>query len=344
MAGCAQKTVKEKETIYSVTSPLQTDTSFIKDYVAQVKSIRNVEIRAQEKGYLQNIYVDEGQHVNAGQVMFRIMPKLFEADVAKAQAETKQAEIEMQNTKMLVDKNIVSKNEQAMAQAKLSAANAETTSARLHLSLTQIRAPFAGSIDRIPKKLGSLIAEGDLLTTLSDNTQMYAYFNLSEPEYLAYETNIGGRASTKVSLILANGEPFLYQGDVGVVESEFNGETGNIAFRAKFLNPDKLLKNGETGKIEMKVPLKNALLIPQKSTFTIQDKMFVFVVDKNNKVQSRNITTAGELNDLYVVATGLSAGDRFLLDGVQKVKDDDKIKYNFLAPKVAVANLKLKAE
>jgi membrane fusion protein (multidrug efflux system) len=343
--GCTpKKEEKEESGKYTVTSPAVIDTSLTKEYVSQIQSVRNIELRAQEKGYLQNIYVDEGQSVRSGQLLFRIMPKIYEAELLKAQAEAKSAEIELQNTKLLADKNVVSKNEMSMAQARLDQAKAETALARLHLSFTEIRAPFDGTIDRIPKKLGSLIDEGELLTSLSDNSQMFAYFNVSEPEYLDYETNAKDRGDRKVSLLLANNQPLPYKGDVETIESEFNKETGNIAFRARFPNPQKLLRNGETGKIQMTVPLRRALVIPQKATYEIQDKVYVFVVDQNNVVKSRNITITGEMPDLYVVGSGLSERDRILLEGVQKVKDDDKIRYEFVAPQEAISHLQLKAE
>jgi len=339
-----KKEVKEETGKFTVTNAAVIDTSFTKEYVSQIHSVRDIEIRAQEKGYLQNIYVDEGQYVKAGQVLFRIMPKMYEAEVLKAEAEAKAAQIELQNAKTLADKNVVSKSEQAMAQAKLEQAKAEVSLAKLHLSFTEIRAPFDGTIDRIPKKLGSLIEEGELLTTLSDNSQMFAYFNVSEPEYLEYQNNVKGRAENKVSLLLANNEPLKYKGNVEVIESEFDNETGNIAFRAKFPNPDKLLKNGETGKVLMTVPAKNALIIPQKATYEIQDKMYVFVVDKNNVVKSREITITGEIPDLYIVKSGILADDKILLEGVQQVKDDDKIKFDYQKPEDVLAHLKLKAE
>ncbi len=180
----SKKEEKEEQVKFTVTNPIAIDTSFTKEYVSQIRSIRNIELRTQEKGFLQNIYVDEGQFVKAGQLLFRIMPGLYQAEFLKAQAEAKGAEIELQNAKTLATKNIVSKNEQAMAQAKLDHARAEVALAKLHLSFTEIKAPFDGIIDRIPKKLGSLVEEGELLTSLSDNSKMFAYFNVSEPEYL----------------------------------------------------------------------------------------------------------------------------------------------------------------
>jgi membrane fusion protein, multidrug efflux system len=339
-----KKEEKEEAAKYTVTSPTRIDTSFTSEYVSQIKSVRNIEIRVQERGYLQNIFVDEGQFVKAGQLLFKIMPKMYEAELQKAEAETRAAEIELQNTKTLVDKNVVSKNEQAMAQAKLDQAKAEMALAKLHLSFTEIRAPFDGTIDRIPFKLGSVIDEGGLLTSLSDNTQMFAYFNVSEPEYLDYATNTKGRGNNKVGLLLANNQPLQYKGDVETIESEFNNETGNIAFRARFPNPDKLLRNGETGKVLMTIPLKNALVIPQKATYEIQDKLYVFVVDNNNVVRSRNIAIRGQMPDLYVVESGISENDKILLEGVQKVKDDDKINYEYRKPEEVISHLRLKAE
>ena len=345
LASCNNKK-EEKEEIgkYTVTNAMVIDTSFTKEYVSQIKSIRNIEIRTQEKGFLQNIYVDEGQYVNAGQVLFRIMPKMYEAELLEAQAEAKGAEIELLNAKTLVDKNVISKNEQALAQAKLDKARAEVAMAKLHLSFTEIRAPFAGTIDRIPKKLGSLLEEGELLTSLSDNVRMFAYFNVSEPEYLEYETNVKDRAANAVDLKLANGELFKYKGKVELIESEFDNETGNVAFRASFPNPNKLLKNGETGKVLMTVPVKNALVIPQKATYEIQDKKYVFVVGKNNVVKSKEITITGEIPDLYVVRSGITKNDKILLEGVQKVKDDDKIKFEYQKPEDVLSHLKLHAE
>lgn len=236
------------------------------------------------------------------------------------------------------------KNEQALAQAKLEQARAEVALAKLHLSFTEIRAPFAGTIDRIPLKLGSLIDEGELLTSLSDNSQVFAYFNVSEPEYLDYQTHIKDRANTKVSLLLANNEVFKFKGNVEVIESEFNNETGNIAFRARFPNSDKLLKHGETAEVQMIVPLNNAIVIPQKATYEIQDKKYVFVVNKNNVIESKEITITGEIPDLYVIASGITVNDKILLEGVQKVKDDDKIKYEYVSPKEVITHLRLKAE
>jgi len=340
--GCSHKqNQKEEAAKYTATSPLKTDTSFIKEYVAQIQSERNIEIRAQEKGYLQSINVDEGQHVKTGQLLFKIMPKMFEAEYLKAQAVVKEAELDMLNSKTLADKNIVSKSELSIKLAKLDEAKADLALAQLHLSLTEIKAPFDGIIDRIKLKEGSLIDEGSLLTTLSDNKNMYAYFNVTESEYLDYKARSGNGENKTVSLLLANGDLHRHPGIIETIEGEFDNETGNIAFRAKFPNPEMLLKHGETGKVQMKVAITHALLIPQKATYEIQDKIFVFVVDKNNVVKSRSITIKNRLNDIYVVDSGLAEDDKILLEGVQNVKDDDKIEYKFVDPATVISGLQL---
>jgi membrane fusion protein (multidrug efflux system) len=159
-------------------------------------------LRAFEKGYLEKIFVDEGQFVKKGEMMFKIMPLIYTAELQKAQAEAEFAEIEYQNTKQLADKNVVSQNELALAKAKLDKAKAEVSLAQTHLQFTEVKAPFSGIMDHFQVRLGSLINEGDLLTTLSDNSEMWVYFNVPEAEYLNYKTNATVENLLKVNLLL----------------------------------------------------------------------------------------------------------------------------------------------
>ena len=334
LTGCAKKQqVKEEVAEYTVTNPVVKDTTFSKEYIAQIQSIQNVEVRSQEKGYLETLHVDEGQSVKGGQLLFSIMPKLFEADYLKAKSDTKIAEIDYQNTKTLSDKNIVSKSELAMAKAKLDGANADLQTAETHLSFTKIKAPFDGTIDRIMFKKGSAIDEGTVLTKISNNKEVYAYFNMSEVEYLDYKSRAKSEINNSANLLLSNGDKFKHQGEVETIESEFDNSTGNIAFRAKFPNPELLLKNGETGKVQLVIPIKKALMIPQKATYQIQDKIYVYVVDKDNLVKSRNIVIKQQLSNIYIIQSGLSENDKILVDGIQSVKENEKIK-----PKIIPAN------
>lgn len=343
--GCESKTeAKEEATEFLVTSPLKKDTLITKEYVAQVHAISHIEVRALEKGYLQKIFVDEGQLVKKGQLMFQIMPTVYQAEVQKAQAEASFAQIEFQNTKKLASSNIVSPNELAMAKAKLNKAKAEVSLAQVHLGFTQIRAPFEGIMDHFEVRLGSMVDEGELMTTLSDNRQMWVYFNVPESEYLDYKTSLKGNNMQKVKLVMANQQLFDYPGVVETIEADFNNETGNIAFRATFPNPQGLLRHGSTGNIRMEVPMKNALLIPQKTTFEVLDKKYVYVLDKNNEIHSREITVAAELPHIYVVQKGLAEGDKILLEGLRLVKEKEKIHSKFVEPGKVMSQLELYAE
>ena len=346
LSSCGHKEeTKEEEAKFLVSNPLEKDTVVDRKYVAQIHSIRHIELRALERGYLQNIFVDEGQFVSKGQKMFRIMPNVYEAELSKSKAEAQSALIEYQNTKALAEKNVVSKNELALAKARLAKANAEVSLAQTHLGFTDIRAPFSGIMNHLEAREGSLLDEGDLLTTLSDNSKMWVYFNVPEAEYLNYVTKKAKGEMIKVNLEIANGSIFSQEGVVETIEGEFNNETGNIAFRATFNNPDKILRHGETGNVIVRNNYKKALLIPQKATFEVLDKKFVFVIDKDNTVKQREITVAEEeIPYLFIVKSGLSIGDKILLDGLRKVKNGQKIHIDYQAPNKVFSNLNLYAE
>lgn len=343
--SCSPKAEEKKEEAvrYAVTSPLLKDTTVTKDYVCQIHAIQHIEMRALESGYLQKIFVDEGQSVRQGQMMFQIMPVLYNAELQKSQAEANYVGIELQNTKRLADSNIVSKNELALARAKFDKANAEVSLAQTHLQFTRIKAPFNGIMDHFRVRQGSLINEGDLLTTLSDNSKMWVYFNVPEAEYLDFKAHHDNN-QVNVKLMMANNELFGYPGVVETIEADFNNETGNIAFRATFPNPKALLRHGETGSIRMTIPLKNALLIPQKATFEVLEKKYVYVVDKAGVIRSREIVIAAEMPHVFAVKSGLNKDDKILLEGLRQVKENEKIAYRFEQPQAVMSNLSLYAE
>ncbi|MBU2945188.1 efflux RND transporter periplasmic adaptor subunit [Zobellia uliginosa] len=340
----SEKKHKEKEAKYLVTNPILMDTVITKNYVCQIHSYRNIELRALEKGYLQTIFVDEGQHVKKDQPMFKIMDKVYKSELQRADAEAEVAKIEYKNTQLLADSDVVSPNELAMSKAKYEKAKAEVAMAQTHLGFTDIRAPFDGIIDHLLVREGSLLDEGELLTSLSDNSKMWVYFNVSEAEYLNYALNGNSEDKIGVELLMANNQKFDQEGIVETIEGEFNNETGNIAFRATFPNPKGLLRHGETGSILMKLPLKDVMIIPQKATFEVLDKKFVFVVDESNIVHRKEVTVSSELPHLFVVQEGLSKNDKVLLEGIRLVKEGSHIEPDFMAPKKQLALLDLYAE
>ena len=339
-ASCDSKKDANVDTIetHEVAAPLVKDITYSSEYVAEIQSVKYVEVRSKVKGYIEKIYVDEGQPVKEGQLLFALSFQDFEKELQKANAayknaiaDLKAAEVEVKNVKLLVEKNIVSKTELDVITAKADAlkanvdeALAHKEQAALHLSYTKIKAPYHGIINRIPKKVGSLIAEGDMLTSISDNQEVFTYFNLSEIEYLNYLASEEKKTKI-VSLKLANNALFGYKGKIEMIESEFDRSTGNIAFRARFPNPDGILKHGANGKVVVNKHLKNALLIPQKSTFEIQDQLYVFVVNQDNVLEQRTIIPKMRIPDFYVVESGLSKDDKILFEGAENVKDGTKI-------------------
>jgi len=327
-----------------VTRPLRKDTTVVREFVAQIHSSRNIEVRAMERGYLESVKVLEGQKVNEGELMFKILPVLYQAELKRAEAEAKAAKVEYDNTKHLTDARIVSDTELAIAEAKLEKAKAEVNLAQTHLGFTEIKAPFTALVDRLHLRNGSLVDEGDLLTTLSDNSEVWVYFNVPETDYLEYASHPQPEQRHSVRLIMANGRTFEHPGRINAIEAEFNSETGTIAFRADFPNPKGLLRHGETGNIRMEKVVKDALLIPQKATFEILDHHYVFVLGKDDVLTQQRIHISEEIEDLFIVTSGLNPEDRIVLEGLRQAKAGEKAVHEFLEPAKAYSNLKLRAE
>ena len=347
LTSCHQEHHEEQQAgKFLVTNPYRTDTEITKSYVGQVRSIQHIEVRALEHGYLQEVFVDEGQRVTKGTKMFQIMSMIYQAEVQTKDAEADLAEIEYANTKSLAEKNVVSSNELAMARARANKAKAEVNLATTHKSLTEFLAPFDGLVGRFHVRVGSLLDEGDLLTTLSDNRSMWVYFNVSEAEYIKYKSQQEqqGRDPKQVKLMMANGQLYGLPGKVETIEADFDNTTGNIAFRATFANPNALLRHGETGSILMTAPVKDALLIPQKATFDVLDKKFVFVVDDKHQVHSRPITIAAELSQVYLVKSGVDEHDKILVEGLRKVSEGATIQENFQKAPEVIKDLVVPAE
>lgn len=338
-ASCNSKKEADKKTdTHEVVNPILKDVAYSNEYVAEIQSVKYVEVRSKLKGFIEKIHVDEGQAVKEGQLLFAISSLTLEKELQKANAayknaiaDVKAAEVELKNVRLLTEKNIVSKTELDVIKAKVDALKADVEEAMAHkeqaalrLSFSEIKAPFNGHINRIPNKVGSLIAEGDMLTSISDSREVFAYFNLSETDYLNYLA-VGGKKTKVVSLKLVNNARYSYEGKIEMIESEFDRSTGNIAFRARFPNPDAILKHGANGKVIVNKQLKNALLIPQKSTFEIQDKLYAFVVKPDGVLEQRNIIPEMRFPDFYAVKSGLSKDEKILFEGVANVKDGSKI-------------------
>jgi membrane fusion protein, multidrug efflux system len=329
-----------------VTSPKAKEVTITQQYVCQIHSRRHIKVCALANGYLQEIRVNEGQAVKKGDVMFKILPTLYKAKWEAEIAEAKLAELELNNTRRLSKDNVVSLNEVALYEAKLAKATAKAKLAEAEFNFTTVTAPFDGIVDRLDQQLGSLIKEGEVLTTLSDNSVMWVYFNVPEARYLDYVTGQSQQKDDqKIELMLANATKFHQTGKIAAIEAKFNNETGNIPFRADFSNPSRLLRHGQTGKVLINRTLQNAIVIPQRATYEILHKRYVYVIDKENVVHQREIVVQHELDDVYVIMSGLDVNDRIVLDGVRQVQDGQKLEeYEVRKPEEALANQKLHAE
>jgi membrane fusion protein (multidrug efflux system) len=340
--ACEQKNNNAVLKVFPTITPAIIDTSTHVDYVAEIKSVKNTELRAKITGYLASVHVDEGQFVRSGQLLFTIDNREYKQDLFKkrallnsAHAEVRSAELELQNTKNLVEKGVVSKielefskNKLAAAKAKEEEAKSEQEKAELILSYSQIKAPFSGLINRLPHKIGSSIEEGTLMTSLSQNDEVFAYFDVAEKEYLDFMSQLTrkGQKERQVQLILANGKAHKNKGLIETMDGEFDEASGNLAFRARFENKEGLLKNGASGKVRIEKQFKQVMVIPQKSTFEIQDRVFVYVLNKYGKAQIRQVQIAHRIPHLYILSGGLKSHETIIYEGIQSIENGMKVK------------------
>ena len=335
---------EEAHTIVA-TSPQSMAVTLTQQYVCQIHSQRHIKVRALEMGYLEAIPVKEGQMVKEGDLMFKVRPILYQAKLDAENAEARLAQLEYNNTRKLHEDNVVSKNEVLLLEAKLAKAQAKAKLAAAELDFATVKAPFDGIVDRLQHQQGSLVQEGEFLTTFSDNSLMWVYFNVPEASYLEYMSDVSRRKDDlQIELVLANGTKFQHTGKIGAIEADFNNETGNIPFRADFPNPDRLLRHGQTGTVLISRVQNNSIVIPQRATFEVLQKRYVYVVDKDDVAHQREIVVQNELDDLFVIQDGVGVDDKIVLEGIRQIRDGDKVEYEDLKSDQVVANLKFHAE
>ena len=325
-------------------------TTLNSDYPATIEGQQNIEIRPKIDGYIDKIYVDEGATVRKGQRLFQILAPQYEQEVRTALANIKIAEanvnaakMEVNKVKPLVEKNIISKFELQSAQfslqaqeAALAQANATLANARTNLGYTSISSPVNGVVGTIPYKMGSLVSGNTAqpLTTVSNIENIYAYFSINEKQVLEFSKNTKGttseaRLSTMppVSLILANGVEFSQKGRIETAGGLINTETGSLSVRATFPNPGNIIRSGSSGSVRIPATVEDAMLVPQKSTYEIQGKTFVYLVSDSGTVNSVEIKVRSNSGgQYYVVEEGLKAGDKVVLEGVAGLREGATIK------------------
>ena len=329
----------------TATSPQCQAVTLTQQYVCQIHSQRHIKVCALEKGYLEAIAIREGQQVKEGDLMFKVIPILYQKKADAELAEAKLAQLKYNYTKKLYEDKVVSQNEVLLLEAELAKAQANAQLAAAELNFATVKAPFDGIVDRQHHQQGSLVQEGEVLSTLSDNSVMWVYFNVPEARYLEYMTDLSqNKEDLKIELVLANGNKFEQTGKIGAIEADFNNENGNIPFRADFPNPGRLLRHGQTGTVLISRVQNDAIVIPQRATFEVLQKRYVYVVDNENVAHQREIAIQNELEDQFVIKKGIGVDDKIVLEGIRQVRDGDKVEYEDRPAEQVAAHLKYHAE
>ncbi len=345
--SCGEKTREGNVAPEYPVMTLQLDSmEWFSNYPASIKGKRDIEIRPNVSGFITELRVDEGSVVRKGQILFVIDTVPYKAalkvalsnvEVARANSET--ARLTAENKRELYRRNIISEYEMQMAEnayasalAQLAQAEAQLVNARNNDSYTRVTSPLDGVVGEIPFRVGSLVSPSSAtpLTHVSDNAQMYVYFSMTESQILELAAQYGAEnfleKLPEVSLKLADGSIYPLKGKIETVSGIIDSKTGSSTMRATFANPDRLLRSGGAGVIMLPMRNDQALLVPQKATFEIQDKKFIYLVTDSSTVASTEITIAS-LDDgkNYMVQSGVKAGDRIVSEGVTTLKDGMRI-------------------
>ncbi len=332
---------------FAVVTVKATDADLNTSYPATIKGQQDIEIRAKVSGHITRVLVDEGATVRKGQALFEIDRTQYAAAVKAAEAQINVVksqiatqELTVANKKMLLDKAIISKYDYDMAtnsleslKAQLAAAKAQYLNAKDQLSFCTITSPADGVVGEIPYRVGSLVSAGTVepLTTVSNISKMYVYFSMTEKQLLGLSRESGGvsEAITKmpaVRLMLADGSEYGNPGVISAISGVIDQATGSVQIRADFDNAGHILRSGGTGSVLIPTHASNVIIIPQKATYEIQDKKFVYTVGKDNKAKSTEITVLPQNDGKdYVVTSGLKAGDRIVVEGINKLKNEMEI-------------------
>ncbi|HLV63887.1 MAG TPA: efflux RND transporter periplasmic adaptor subunit [Galbibacter sp.] len=298
-------------------------------YPASIEGIVNSDIRAKVSGYIKQVLVDEGEKVRAGQPLFRLETASLSQDAEAAKASVNAAQVEVDRLGPLVEKGIVSNVQLETAKAKLAQAKSTYNSITANIGYATVKSPIDGYVGAIPYRVGSLISPADPtpLTTVSDISEVYAYFSMNEKDYLDFIQNAEGETLQDkldnlpaVNLQLANGSIYKEKGKIQTVTGQVNQSTGTVSFRAIFENPNLIVTNGNSGKVLIPTTYTDAPVIPQAATFERQGQILVYHVKEDNTVSADVVEIKDRIDNLYVVKSGVKVGDVIVSDGVGKLR------------------------
>lgn len=347
LSSCDEEKKTDEGLPLPVTSLKEQNASKGFEYIGSIEGIETVEIRPQVDGILEEIYVDEGDFVKKGQQLFKVNAQPYMEDyknamanVAVEEAKLEKAQSDLNRLQPLIDNEVISEvrkesveADYQVAKSSLERAQAQAANMRINLDFTTINASVSGFIGRIPKSPGNVVKQTDEkpLTMLSKVDDIFVYFSMSESDYLYYERakkdTLSNKMNDRVKLVLADGSVYKHTGTIDANSGQIDNSTGSITLRARFQNPDTLLRSGNTGKILMEEIYPKAILVPQSATTFVQDKKFVFLLNENNIAQRKEIITEGRSGDNYIVSSkSLSPDDRIVLSGLDKLASGIKVK------------------
>lgn len=315
------------------------------NYPGAIEGTVNVDIKAQVTGYLEKIFVKEGDYVSKGQSLFKIKGEslneqinLSRASLKAALAAEESAKIELEKIRPLVKEKVVSELQLKSAEANYAAAKAQVSQAKSSLSSAQInaafgliKAPISGYIGRIPNRIGNLITPGDAvpLTSLADINNVFVYFSMSEADFMAYMKDGASANGMKTAeLITADGKVYKHRGRLEAASGNIDRATGSIAMKAVFPNPEKILRSGGSARLVIKKNLNSVLTVPMACVKDIQDKYFVFALAGNNKVTMKPIEVSGTSGNNYIIKSGLCAGEKVAQNQLNVLADGMTVSYS----------------
>ncbi|NDV41952.1 efflux RND transporter periplasmic adaptor subunit [Flagellimonas sediminis] len=310
------------------------DFTIFNTYSTSIQGQQNVEIWPKVSGFVQHIYVEEGQQVKKGQLLFKLETQTLSQDAKAAQASVNVAQVEVDKLVPLVEKGIISQVQLETAKAKLEQAKSSYNSITANIGYSTIVSPVNGYIGELPYKVGSLVSSnmGEPLTVVSDISGVRAYFSMNERELLQIKkqmastgTGILADSSPEVELVMINGETYPQKGEIAMINNLINSTTGSVTLRADFDNPDLLLSSGSTGTIKIPSQFKGVWVIPQFVTVDRQGTKMVYVLNSDNTVNSKPLSIVAQTDTQFIVSEGFEDGTTLVTEGVSKLKDGQAI-------------------
>lgn len=340
------KTEQQSETVQAEVLTLQpTEAVIDQSFPASLQGKDNIQLRPQISGYIDKIYVDEGAFLKAGQPLFRINASVYReqkntalASLAMAKSQLALAQLELDKYKILSENKVVAdfqyqkaKTNYGNAKAAVQQQQALVASADVNLGFAIVKAPVSGYIGRIPYRTGALVGPNDPhpLATLSQVSEIYAYFSLPENEILKINASRTGKTLLQklktfqnITLLLADGTPYNQLGKIDMMDGQFDPTTGSVTLRASFYNPESLLRTGNTGRIVLKTTEPNVYKIPLLATYEVQDKLFVGLLDGKNKMERVALKHYTKSGDFYIVHSGFKPGDKIIANELASIPEN----------------------